>query len=1019
MTYVLAVRRIQAYSRNIFRRRSMSLAFRLVLALHFPLLSSNPFLTNPDLLNLLQTNIAPSFIPIDERYGDFGTREWDKWSVTSNINGEIFVALSNSCIYQLRLGRLNSPLPSTDGWIPLNSLEDPSLEPYAGLAHLPGEVHLAKDGARLGEAFFGKIAGMDATNDERGRIWIADERAHSVRVVVGDKVKTAAGNMEVALDGTYLDPSAARDGAALGEAVFCRPTSVLYMPTTKTVVITERGRKSLRLLDLKTMTVSTVDLRLSGPTIEHFRLFSSQQVQYPQGPRIIRILDVKSNTCYNVDVSNGSTTMIDKNLVPLCTYVTDDKITSLWYGKHSNWIQWDLGFSEHETKSTQTLDDLKSFRWIDTQNAAWMYYSSRHNIFINCNPTYKGFNIVPNFLRIKIPNSFPPPFNPLIIADPSASTSYTGSHPIQPMSAMPNQAAPSNAPPTYHSITTGPAPPFHAAYQPLQAPLPPPQQQHVMMASPSMGQVSHQILHVQPAPPHMGMHPPAMAPSSSYGNMAYAQPTAPATTHAYPTSADAPQQRASPGPIAAQPPQPTQNAQAHPQTSQSKASSHAAGDTKRWTVRTDLSSLRTSPFPGDVHVTNTASGRSWNLHSEVLLIHTSTECDSIVNCIIETTFPVDTVEAFVGALYCKRIADTLDLRKSCTLATHVMHIWKEIGLENLQYLLVEFATTIVRHLTPDLACDSLLDMWSDKHVTWQLEDAPIQILTSFVRGTCRKQFLSLVTESDLPSKRIIPLVSHISALIEPYPLMAAPYTPSLPELPLAWSKTCEDDDMLDVSYQTPAALPEKFIKYPSDYALGFDENTEFRHYWLVVSGIYLWPRWTWFRQLVASLSSSESDSSSHASSANLTDNGEHAIETSKRVVRMPSWVTANILLSIINCMCHSAPPVLLLDAEVRAVVENARELDLVDDDGAPVGCFLPLLQRCLERSFPPVSELNILSHYSRYLRLRMEAKLDQLAGMLIKRNYTLNFSKVAAELELDEITELFDRVKRLTPEESV
>ena len=974
---------------------------------------------------MLQTNISPSFIPIDERYGEYGTREWDKWSVTSNINGEIFVSLSNGCVYQLRLGRLNSPVPSTDGWIPLNSLTDPSLELHAGLAHLPGEIPVAKDGARLGEASFGKISGMDATTDERGRIWVADERANSIRVIVGDKVKTAAGNTDVAVSNNastapakplhiidanntfkevIIDNSwkSARDGAALGEAVFCRPTSVLYVPSIKSVVITERGRKALRLLNLKTMTVSTIELRMSGPIVDHFRLYSSQLVQYPLGSQIIRILDVKTNTCYNLDLSTGNATLIDKNLVPLCTYVNDNMVTSLWYGKHTNWIQWDLGFSEHDNND-QTLDDVKSIRWIDTPNAAWMYYSQRHNVFISCNPTYKGFNIIPNFLKIRIPNSFPPPFNALSVADPSATSSYAATNPVQPANTMPNQAA---APPTYRAATSSSA---------MQGPLPPPQP--VMLGQAPMGQppmgYPHQMMHAQPAPqmhPHMAQAPPSMAqapPQAAPQGHMYPHLAAPAPTHAYP--APVPQQGASSSPAPAQPPpavqpsQPVKPAQNAPQTVQSKEIAPSSGEPRRWTRRADFSPLFTSPFIGDIHVANTASGHSWNLHSEILMIHSLTDCDAIVKFITETSFPIDSIEAFIGSLYCKRIADRFELRKSCILSSQVMHIWKELGLGNLQFLLVEFATTIVRHLTSDSACESLLDMWSDKLVTWQLEDAPILILTSFVRGTCREQFLSLVTESDLPSKRIIPLVSHISARIDPYPLMAAPYIPSLPELRMTWSKTCEDDDMLDVSYQKNFTLPEEFIKTASDYVFGFDESTDYRHYWLVVPGLYLWPRWTWFRHYVTS-----------STYETLVPDDDPTVSASQRIIRMPSWVTANILLSIINCMCHAAPPALLSDAEVRLLMENSRELDLVENDGAPVRCFLPLIQHCLERSFPPVSEVNILSHYSRFLKLRMEGKLDELAGLLVKRTFTLDLSKIAAELEMEEINDLFTRIKRLT-----
>lgn len=853
------------------------------------------------------------------------------------------MALSDNCIYRLNLGSWGAQLGT-------HSNEQPTLELFAGSAHPTNEPAVSKDGNRIGEAVFIRPAGMDATNDERGRLWIADEGAHSIRVVNGDIVKSALGGPDASPDGLLSVPldnkgqREARDGVA-SEAVLCRPISVLYMFSTKTIVIAERGRKTLRLLNLKTMTVSSIALNLEVPSVDVLRIYSSQLLHCPQGPRIIRVLDTRSATVYNVDLVQGHSTRVDSNLLPLATYLRDDKITSLWYGKHTNWMQWDLGVSEFDGQSTRTADSPQDIQWLhEGPRSSWMFYIPRHNVFVGYSPADRGLKIMPNFMKTKFPNTFPAVAGSPMATNVLSTNTSTASPSSNPFDSQP--------PPQYHQHLGMQPPTSLAASAPPQYPMthsfPPPP------TMPNQAQPNHQF----PTPMAQNLSQSQLPPGASYPS--HASVLLPPNYHS-------------------QPLKPNQPA--------------VSIDHKIGPDRMDLSSLLTSPVPGDLEATHGLSGRVWRLHKQVLNIHLakgdSEGLDKILRLIKGTIFPVESVATFIDYLYCKPVAlSSDDLRTSCHLASHVVHIWEELQLENLPYLMNEIGTTIVRHMTPDIACSALFDLWADDAANWKLEDALVQILASFVRGTCRQKFLGLATESELPSKRLVPLVSNVSALLDPHPLQPVLYTPTLPEVRLVWSKTRTDLMPTD----PPADPPESFLWSNNDYVFGFDEKSDLSHCWIVVSGVYLWPRWTWFRQRIAFSGATPAE----------------------RVFRMPLWVNANILLSILNSMHLARAPFVLTELDAVVLLEHARELDLVDENGAPVGCFVRLLQNCFEASFPPLSERNILSHYSKYFKLNITPKLDELVNTLVMNNSP--FISNLAELEMEQIVDLFSRIKKRNAE---
>lgn len=851
---------------------------------------------------------------------------------------------------------------------------------------------------------------MDSTTDQLDRIWIADEVAHAIRVISKDRVQTAAGFIQatpasshLAADGLAYAPKAADgprvpcDGNANGESVFCSPNSVVFLAHVDLVLISERNRSTLRILDLATSKVSTLLLTDRVPdNLDNLRLSSSSIGHFPNGPHLVRLtynMPLGSFATCNVNIRTGACTLIDKNLYPLANFVKQGVPTTLWYGKGKNWMEWDFLISElpSPTQALETADALQ-VACSSKVNYTWLCYSWRHRACINF---YNQRLIIQHFSKIR-PDAYIPAQAAL-----SALPNGFGRHPssqqapqVQPhaylpawLGQQPNQPSSSSAPSSQGKIdhnqpSLSVASPSGRGSSPHRNP---------SSSSPTSsnngsnpGNVNGGLVNSNPPSVIYRVPPSSLSNSSSsaFDELRSSAPLAPLPGQA-PLSYDGFAPSHAPPPL----------------VSLSPISDMYSEPAKRVRLeRFDLSSILGSALNDDLVIQHSITKRLWVVHREVLRIHTDADLDEVVRQISGSFFPEATVDALIRYLYCQPLANPADLENSSHLASHIIFLWRYLGFFNIEFLLFEYANTIVHNMPADVACSSLLKMWSDEFANWNLEDEPVKILTSYVRERCRQDFLNAASDCDLPSKRLVPLVSNVTSALIAHMTVDPAYSPSLPGLRLDWRRTRIDESIAGSNFEDTqeGALvdsPEKLLRNPTDFVFGFDSSSPYRHCWIVASGVYLFPQWQYFKRLVTSA----------------------LAEASTRIIRMPHWVTANILLSILRPMhCGKSPSFILLDAEALTLLEHARELELVDDAGAPVGCFVNLLNKCFDHSFPPTSDANILLHYTKFSRLRMDPKLDELALTLSRREIPQIMARVAKELSYEQIADLFIRIKAIT-----
>lgn len=180
-------------------------------------------------------------------------------------------------------------------------------EVYAGVRGKKG----SEDGPRLESTFCGPH-GLEAWDDVGGRLWVADASAHTLRLVLGNEIRTVAGRPGVkgSVDGkarflgsdfkggvattittTITTPrqtspastprfslvSAGKSSANESDesenfALLDSPQFVMRLRTQHTLIIAEMVSGRLRMLNLDTWQVTT--LRLSGEIVPPFNLWS-------------------------------------------------------------------------------------------------------------------------------------------------------------------------------------------------------------------------------------------------------------------------------------------------------------------------------------------------------------------------------------------------------------------------------------------------------------------------------------------------------------------------------------------------------------------------------------------------------------------------------------------------------------------------------------------------------------------------------------------------------------------------
>lgn len=391
----------------------------------------------------------------------------------------------------------------------------------------------------------------------------------------------------------------------------------------------------------------------------------------------------------------------------------------------------------------------------------------------------------------------------------------------------------------------------------------------------------------------------------------------------------------------------------------------------------DFSSLIDSPIIGDTPFEFKQSGRIINLHSRVLNLNKGFKKDKsqTILCSLEKSpLPETSIEAFINYLYFKRIKieDTTDLKALSIQLGHVAWLCKEHSINASQVLFDLYALVLPRISLDDLiAC--LIECWSSTLMQWTKTDSLINLLASHLRqspgGT--ESFSAAVEDSDLPAKRVVPLmtlftnVSTAFVIEEVVDFGSINFGPK--KLTIHWHNT---DD--------PASL----LRHPSDYVFGRTGS----HMWAIVPSEYVWSQWPWFKRLVAS----------------------GMEESTTRIVRLGKWMDQPTIELIVSCLCRGEIFKLEVDS-AKLMVRHAKEYGFVDDIGVPTSCFAHLFMNCVcSGRFSPTRDHNKLLQLQIYHDLGFDAKALDLMGHVTNKDHPSSLADALDELSLELLTKIRD-----------
>lgn len=214
-------------------------------------------------------NLSPSFSSVD-------------------LNGNLYTVVAGLwVVYKL-------PVGSTD---------------YELFAGIPGPAGNSVDGHRLQGGTFKDPQAPEAYDPESySRVWIADRGSHVIRVIEGDQLRTFAGKKETEgyRDGEYDEET--------GEGpLFSKPTHPIASRKSASIFVYEEGKPRIRLINLKTRSVSTINFSGAGDLLSapFLKIYYPLHVKY--ATETVHLLDGRTLKTYKMTISNGAVEQIDPN----------------------------------------------------------------------------------------------------------------------------------------------------------------------------------------------------------------------------------------------------------------------------------------------------------------------------------------------------------------------------------------------------------------------------------------------------------------------------------------------------------------------------------------------------------------------------------------------------------------------------------------------------------------------------------------------------------------------------------
>ena len=228
---------------------------------------------------------------------------------------------------------------------------------------------------------------------------------------------------------------------------------------------------------------------------------------------------------------------------------------------------------------------------------------------------------------------------------------------------------------------------------------------------------------------------------------------------------------------------------------------------------------------------------------------------------------------------------------------------------------------------------------------------------------------------DLPTKRVVPLMSLFTiekapaSLVESIDFACINRGPK--KLAIKWQQT---------------EHPSSLLRHPSDFAFG---RTNF-NMWCVLPSEYAWSQWSWFRRLVTS----------------------GMDESKTRIVRFNESLEQAELQLLVSCLvgCDSIP---ISSDKMPYLLENAKEFDLVDDQGLPTSSFAHrFINALLSRTFSATDISNRLAQLKVYHALGFTHKVDDLMDHMLMKGHQSDLGEVIEGLSPEFLTKFRSYIAR-------
>lgn len=383
----------------------------------------------------------------------------------------------------------------------------------------------------------------------------------------------------------------------------------------------------------------------------------------------------------------------------------------------------------------------------------------------------------------------------------------------------------------------------------------------------------------------------------------------------------------------------------------------------------DFSSLIESPIIGDIPFEFKKSGRIINLHSRVLKLNKGLKkrYKTVLSSLETSELPESSIEAFINYLYFKRISvykDTYFKSLSLTIG-HVAWLCQEHNVD-ASAILFDLSFVVLPLIANGSLISTLIDCWASPLMQWTKTDPFITLIAAHLRYSPDgvKSFTAAVEDSDLPAKRVVPLMSLFTVENAPVPISEiidfAYFNRGPKKLTFEWQQT---DD------------PSSLLRHPSDFVFGLDDSDK----WIVLPAEYVWSQWSWFRRLVTS-----------------------GLEESKtRVVRLNKSLEQSVLELLVSCLarCESLP---IDRKDTSYALANAKELEIVDDQGRPTSSFAHrYINTLLNAKFQETRAENRIAQLKAYSELGFSHKVEDLMDHITMK---------------DHASDLVEVLKALTPE---